>query len=65
MRICCGAIKTSPIASLQVEMGEMPIGLRCKYNLLNYWANIRGCSKDDHMIKNDMYSYRKHEKIEN
>ncbi len=25
LRICCGAIKSSPIRAVQVEMGEMPL----------------------------------------
>lgn len=32
MRVCLGAMKTSPISALQVGMGEMPLELRRKTN---------------------------------
>uniref|UniRef100_A0A1A8L2C0 Reverse transcriptase domain-containing protein n=1 Tax=Nothobranchius pienaari TaxID=704102 RepID=A0A1A8L2C0_9TELE len=47
LRLCTGAFRTTPIAALQVEMGEMPIELRREQLALNYWANLRG-QKDDH-----------------
>lgn len=25
LRLCCGAVKTTPVAALQVEMGEQPL----------------------------------------
>lgn len=25
LRLCCGAFKTTPVAALQVEVGEMPL----------------------------------------
>lgn len=28
LRICCGAFRSSPVASLQVEMGEFPLEQR-------------------------------------
>ncbi len=28
LRICCGAFRTTPIPSLQIEVGEMPLDLR-------------------------------------
>ncbi|KAL0984649.1 hypothetical protein UPYG_G00144700 [Umbra pygmaea] len=42
LRLCCGAIKTIPIATVQVEMGEMPLHLRRDQLALVYWANLRG-----------------------
>lgn len=42
LRICMGAIKTSPVAAMQVELGEMPLDLRRDQLSLVYWANIMG-----------------------
>ncbi len=42
LRICCGAVRSSPVTSLQVEMGEMPLDLRELQLRLVYWANIKG-----------------------
>ena len=42
LRICCGAIRTSPVATLKVEMGEMPFGIRTKQLMANYWVNLKG-----------------------
>ncbi len=45
LRICCGAFRSSPILTLQVEVGEMPISSR-KCNLtMNYWINVKGHSE--------------------
>jgi len=41
LRVCSGAFKTSPIPTLQVEMGEMPLDLRRKQLMENYWANLQ------------------------
>ncbi|XP_024859831.1 uncharacterized protein LOC108230932 [Kryptolebias marmoratus] len=42
LRLCCGAMKTTPVSALQVEMGEMPLELRREQLALNYWVNIKG-----------------------
>lgn len=42
MRVCLGAMKTSPISALQVEMGEMPLELRRKQIAVTYWINLQG-----------------------
>lgn len=42
LRICCGAFKTSPIPAIQVEMGEVPLELRRKQLMANYWVNLKG-----------------------
>lgn len=42
LRLCSGALRTSPVASLQVELGEMPLALRRKKLTLAYWANLGG-----------------------
>ncbi len=51
LRVCCGAYPSSPISALQVEMGEMPVHLRRRKQLiLTYWANLKG-QQDNHPIK--------------
>lgn len=35
LRICCGAIRTSPACAVQVEMGELPLNLRFKQLMMN------------------------------
>lgn len=42
LRICLGAIRTSPVCALQVEAGEMPLWIRRKQLVANYWINLRG-----------------------
>ena len=37
--------KSSPVPALQVELGEMPLELRRKQLMGNYWANLRGQSE--------------------
>jgi len=49
LRICCGAIRSSPVSSLNVEMGVMPMR-RIKLRM-RYWANIKGQS-ENHPVKN-------------
>ncbi len=41
LRVCSGAFKTSPVPALQ-EMGEMPLALRRRQLMTNYWANLQG-----------------------
>ncbi len=50
MRQCCGAVKTTPIPALQVLVGEMPLEIRRKQLMINYWANLQG-HKDEHPTK--------------
>lgn len=42
LRICLEAIITSPVCALQVEAGEMPLWIRRKQLVANYWVNLRG-----------------------
>lgn len=42
LRICCGAIRTTPVAAIQVEMGEMPLCIRREQLATVYWANLKG-----------------------
>lgn len=40
LRLCCGAVKTTPIPALQVEMEEMLLDMRRLQ--MAYWANLKG-----------------------
>ena len=42
LRLCCGALQSSPIVSLHVELGEMPLAIRRKKLSLAYWSNLEG-----------------------
>ncbi len=42
LRICCGAFRTTPIPSLQIEVGEMPLDLRRLKLSMSYWSNLQG-----------------------
>lgn len=46
MRLCTGALKTTPTAALQVEMGEMPLDMRRLQISVTYWVNLQGHSQD-------------------
>jgi len=46
LRICGGAVKTSPVAAIQVEVGGMPLYLRRDQLALVYWANLMGHNRD-------------------
>ncbi len=45
LRICIGAFKSSPVAALQVEIGEMPLSIRRLKLMLAYWVIIQGHSE--------------------
>ena len=48
LRLCCGAMKSTPVNAMQVEMGEMPLHIRRDQLALVYWANLRG-QKEGHI----------------
>ncbi len=50
LRTCCGEFKASPIAAMQVEVGEAPLFLRRYKTRMNYWVNLKGL-KESHPIK--------------
>jgi len=50
LRICCGAVRTSPIAALEVGVGEAPLNLRREKIRLNYWVNLKG-HKENYPVK--------------
>lgn len=41
LKICCGAIRSSTVSALQVEVGEMPLSLRKRLTAV-YWVNLMG-----------------------
>ncbi len=42
LRVCSGAFKTLPVSAIQVEVGEMPLEVRKKHLIANYWVNLQG-----------------------
>ncbi|XP_013884271.1 uncharacterized protein LOC106532689 [Austrofundulus limnaeus] len=42
LRLCTGAIRTTPISALLVEMGEIPLYLRRLQLRLSYWSYLKG-----------------------
>ncbi len=45
LRIVAGL---SPACAIQVEMGELPLHLRYKQLMMNYWANLKGHNEEKH-----------------
>ena len=50
LRICCGAFKSSPVAAVQVIMGEQPLFIRRIKLLLSYWSGLQS-HNDSHPVK--------------
>lgn len=50
LRISCRAFCTSPISSILVEMGEMPLEIHRRKLRMRYWINIRG-QDERHPVK--------------
>lgn len=46
LRLCTGVTKSTPTASLQVEMGEIPLDIRREKLTLNYWVKLQGQGQD-------------------
>ena len=71
LRICCGAMKCSSIAALQVECGEKPLELRRESFQLKYAIKIKaiedhpasGILKERKQIKRNKSSFAKKKKI--
>ena len=42
LRVCCGALRTTPIPALQIEMGETPLEMRRPKLAMQYLSKIRG-----------------------
>ena len=43
LRVCCGALRTTPIPALQIEMGETPLGMRRPKLAMQYLSKLREC----------------------
>lgn len=41
LRLCCGALGTTPVSALQLETNDMPLEIRRKQFTLTNWANCR------------------------
>lgn len=63
LRLCLGAVKTSPVCALQVEAGEMPLNIRRKQLLVNYWVNLKGHG-DSHPTKRILQDYWERERAQ-
>ena len=61
LRICSGAFKTSPVAALQVEMGEEPLRIRRTKLMLAYWVYLQG-HKRSHPAKVILEECSEHDK---
>uniref|UniRef100_A0A3B5R9A6 Reverse transcriptase domain-containing protein n=1 Tax=Xiphophorus maculatus TaxID=8083 RepID=A0A3B5R9A6_XIPMA len=62
LRICCGAFRTSSLAALQVETGELPLRLRRLKLMYMYWVNLQG-HKCDHPTKMVLKECWEHHKL--
>ncbi len=45
LRLCCSAFKATPVSALQVEVGEMPLQIRRKQLMMNYWVHFKVIQK--------------------
>ena len=59
--ICSGTIKTSPVAALQVEMGEESLRIRRTNLMLAYWVYLQG-HKMSHPAKAILEDCSEHDK---
>lgn len=51
LRFCCGAIKTTPVSTLHVGVGEQPLEIRRHEIAVTYWAKLKGHS-ENHKAQN-------------
>ena len=42
LRICAGVMRSSPINTIHIEIGEVPIELRRDGMLVQYWSRLQG-----------------------
>ena len=47
LRICTGAMRTTPINVMQVETGEAPVDLRRDKLMMSYWIKLQGCGNEN------------------
>ncbi len=59
LRICCGAFRSSLVASLQVEMGELPLDQRRFQLRSRYWSGVKGHLENhpDRLLLKDCWEY--------
>lgn len=50
LRICCGAFRSSPVVSLQVELGELSLEQRRLQLRMRYWSGVCG-HLESHPVK--------------
>ena len=48
LRLCCGALRSSPVLAIQVELNEKPLSLRFRQLALHYWTYLQGHTEDNH-----------------
>ncbi len=46
LRVCIGAIKSTPINAILIETGELPLKLRRKKIALAFWIRLKGSGKE-------------------
>ncbi len=46
LRLCCSAFKATPVSALQVEVGKMPLQIRRKQLMMNYWVHLQSYLED-------------------
>ncbi len=63
LRLCAGAIKTTPITALQVEMGEMSLEIRRVQLSVNYWVNLQGHSQEHPTLDTSKPCWEKERKL--
>ncbi len=47
LRICSGAMKSTPTKAIQIELGEVPLDLRKDKLMLTYWCRLCGCGNEN------------------
>lgn len=55
--------KTSPIAALHVEMGEIPLQPRRKQLMMTYWADLQAHSVNRNPTKTFLFQIGNMEKV--
>ena len=61
LRLCIGAIKSSPINAVLIEAGETPLEIRREKLALSYWVRLQGSGEENisNRILQDCWEYAK------
>ena len=61
LRLCIGAIKSSPINAVLIEAGETPLEIRREKLALSYWVRLQGSGEGNitNRILQDCWEYTK------